>query len=433
MFIPALLIGGLLLMAGGGGKKRRRPTPAPGPNGGPGPREPTAEEAEAITFCEMEGGEATVMQTPDGTVYYVCTFPDGTAVEALAFHRGDAVPTCPTEMLWDPETQTCVLPSGVVCPEGSHWDETEGACVTIGTAWPPVPDDPNFEICMGSVLAAWSPFTLDNYNLAPAVAENVYLLMSQAVEEGWVGYETPEALADFGMVHVAPECDLPALRAYAQQYQAEFGMPPGAPEDLARVREVYDSLVALAEEVIAVTGNGSWDPYVEPDPTHGLGGQYQDDPGLKPDHGGINPICPPNYFYDALHEVCCPDGWHWNTDEQMCRPPGYSGLGFGGRGIESGYLGRGKKPQGDTKAHRVDMIRNGFAGGCSPCKDGYRVCCPPGGSCSLDSCRSLGSRVSKTGRGRGRSVMIAGDAVRHGYAGKCRSGRRGHCGVRPRS
>jgi putative hemolysin len=235
MFVPALLIGGLLLLAGGG-KKPRRPTSSPGPNGGPGPRQPTAEEAEAITFCEMEGGGAVLMEAPDGVSYFICQFPDGRMVEAGAFYRGDAAPECPSEMMWDPATGTCVLPPGPMdCPPGSHWDEAVGNCVIVGDPWTDPGTDP-----------------------------------------GWA------------------------------------------------------------------------------EPEHGLGAETNQDPGVEPDHSGDFPSCPNNYFYDALHDVCCPDGWYWNVDEQMCRPPGYGGLGR-----RRGFAG---KPQGNTKAHRVDMIRNGLAG-----------------------------------------------------------------------
>ncbi len=344
MFIPALLIGGLLLMAGGGGKKRRRPTPTPGPTPEPGPaREPTAEEAEAIMYCEMEGGEASVMETPDGESYFICIFPDGRMVEAGAFHRGEAFPECPVEMVYDPETETCVLAGEVPsCPEGSTWDEVEGACVIIGEAWPPSPDDPNFQMCMGGLLAAWARYTDVYYNLAPAVAQNTYQLMRQAAEEAWAGYSNYEALADFGMVHVVPQCDWYAMREYVKDYINEVGIGPGSPDDLERAEEVYESVVALAKEVIADVGVK--EPAFQP----------TSDPGLNPDQGGIYPKCPTSYFYDALHEVCCPEGFYWNVEDQLCRPLGYGG--------QRHIAGRHKKPQGDTKAHRVDMIRNGFAG-----------------------------------------------------------------------
>lgn len=344
MFIPALLIGSLLLMAGGAGKKRRRPTPEPLPV-----REPTPEEAEAITYCEMEGGTASVMQTPEGEMYFICSWPDGRMVEAAAYHRGEAVPECPVEMMYDPTTMTCVPIEGPVCPPGSEWSEVDGACVAIGAPWPPPVDDSNFEICMGAILAAWAPLAPDTYNLAPAVANNVFIMMLQALEEEWEGYNTPEVLADFGMVHVAPECDWVALQEYVKNYQDQVGMTPGTPEDMARLNEVYASVVSLAWDAFASAGNGglTWVP-TEPPPPIIPGVGPDPDAGLDPDVGGVFLNCPPNYFYDALHGVCCPDGFFWDVEDQMCRPSKHSRdpHGFAGR--------RG----------RADAIRHGYAGGC---------------------------------------------------------------------
>ena len=376
MLIPVILIGGLLVMAGGAPKKkRRRPTPEPPPV-----REPTPEEAEAITYCEMEGGTASAVQTPDGQTYFVCTWPDGQMAEVVGYHRGEISPACPIDMVYDVETQKCISTGGQVCPPGSTWSEAEGACVAIGDAWPPPADDPNFQLCMGAILAAWSPYTLNNYNLAPAVADNLFVLMSQVVEEDWEGYNTPEALADFGMVHIAPECDWVAMQEYVESYRDAVGMLTGAPEDMQRIEEVYASAMQLAHEVLASTVG----PDVGFDPTE----PKEPDVGINPDYGGIFPKCPPNYFYDALHGVCCPDGFFWNVEDQMCRPLGYGG--FAGR-----------------KA-RSDAIRHGYAG---------QVAHP-----------------SWTGRPGIDPVMYeprSVDAIRHGYAGGC-GGRRGHCGVRSR-
>ncbi len=352
MFIPALLLGGLILMAGGGGKKRRRPTPTPN---GEEPdeaivREPTAEEAEALTFCEMEGGTGLAMETPEGVTYFVCSWPDGRMVEAGAYFRGEAVPECPVNMLYDTEAGTCVpAPEDVDdngCPAGFQWDEAAGNCVSIGEAWPPHPDDPNFQICMGSLLGAWAPWTDVHYNLSPAVAENAYLIMRNAVEEGWGGYTTVESLADLGMVHVAPQCDWVALRNYVIAYKEQVGMPPGNPDDVEAADAVYVSVLLLAERAVA-------------DADIPAGGFDQEgDPGLNAvPTGDVFPECPPNYFYDALHDVCCPDGFFWDVEDQMCRPfdMGYGGIrgdagnlaGYGG--LPSGYGGAGGKPAPGSK------------------------------------------------------------------------------------
>lgn len=317
MLIPALLIGGLLLMAGGGGAKGKRRTPTPGPT-----PTPTAEEAQAIVFCESEGGSTASMEDAAGNIHFVCTFPNGRMVDAMAYYHGEASPECPIEMVFDPQTQTCV-PAGEI----------------------ELPVDPNYEICLGALLAAWVP--TENYlNIPIEVAVNVYAIMFEGAKDEWAPYHTPEALADFGMTYVVPECDWIALREYTRQYMLESGgVLPGAPEDIQKGNEVYESVFTIAKKALA---DASIDFDVQPAPPTP---DIHQQPGPPPPKPKIQKKCPPNYFYDALHDVCCPDGFFWHVGDQMCRPEGYSGR-------------RRKRPQGNTKAHRVDMIRNGFAGGC---------------------------------------------------------------------
>lgn len=323
MFIPVLVLGGLLLMAGGAAGKKHRPSPTPTP-------QPSPEEAEAITFCQAHGGTVSVMEDAQGSSFFMCSFPDGRMVEAEAFARGEAEPTCPLEMMYDPTTERCV-PIDQTGPQ-------------------PEPGDPNFEICMGAILAAWAPYTEEHYNLAPAVADNVYLVMRNAAEEAWAHYKHPEALADLGMTYVVPECDFIEFSAYIGDYEDQHGISPAPDEDMDRADEVYASVLAIAEEAME-------DAEIPPDFHQGESQNQLDDQGIEPDQGGISPRCPPNYFYDALHDVCCPDGFYWNVEDQTCRPMGFGGL------------------------HNISALRQAVSGG---------------------------------------------------YAGGC-GGRRGHCGVRPRS
>jgi putative hemolysin len=317
MLIPVLVVGGLLLMAGGAGAKGKRRAPTPGPT-----PTPTTEEAEAIIFCESEGGATAPMEDANGNVYFICTFGDGRMVDAMAYYRGEAAPSCPVEMTFDPETQTCVLTGAPIEP----------------------PVDPNFEVCMGALLEAWIPLTA-HLNIPLAVATNLYTIMRMAAEDEWAPYTTPEALADFGMVHVVPECDWLALRQYVREYTLEYGVVPGHPDDVQKGTEVYTSVLQIAQQALKDASIGFDVHPAPPKP------DIHQQPGPQPPKPNIQKKCPPNYFYDALHDVCCPDGFFWHVGDQMCRPEGYGG--------------RRKRSQGNTKAHRVDLIRNGFAGGCA--------------------------------------------------------------------
>jgi putative hemolysin len=49
-------------------------------------------DAEAITFCEMEGG---TVEPRHGGFTLMCVFPDGREVDARAFFSGEAVPAFP--------------------------------------------------------------------------------------------------------------------------------------------------------------------------------------------------------------------------------------------------------------------------------------------------------------------------------------------------
>lgn len=219
MFIPALIVGGLLLFAVGATTKRRTGRPA-------SVRAPTEQEAVAIGFCAEHGGMAVPMETDTGDVFFVCQFPDGRVAEVVEFMEG-VEPVCPLNMLVDPETGACI-PS----TEGPSVDDILG--------------DPEFQICTSTLVDAWREPEPGSYNLDAAVAANIRVIFETLLEDEPL---TPDDLFLVGMTHVSPECDFGAYDALFG-YMVEAGAIP--PDVQAAVTDIVTSVASIVNEFVAV-------------------------------------------------------------------------------------------------------------------------------------------------------------------------------------
>lgn len=203
-----------------------------------------------------------------------------------------------------------------VCPAGLQYSNIRGECVfgsATGVAGEvaATEEDVKLDACF---VALAEQYYHNTYTISIEDQAMMETEMMDMYSAAWAKYRTPAALADSLMHKLLPVCEWSAMKARAKTWSG--GDTASFSPTYAKVLAMYQIIADMANRVISVGTSGSGAP----------------EPGLSPDSVPVSDLCPPNYFYDALHEVCCPDGYYFDVQANTCRPDT-------GSAIAGGYAG----------------------------------------------------------------------------------------------
>lgn len=374
-------------------------------------------------FCEQQGAEVHSLEGLDGQMHEMCVWPDGRMAEIWPFYRGEVTPRCPDKMVWDVDNEVCIpveddaeQPDRVP-PSSPPAMHPQVVAVECGVTW------------LDDSYAAAQPYMID-----PITEANIRAVQTSILEEeGTEGISPGElTLIAASMIDGEANCDW-------DLFADAFGgvLPYG---DLANSGALVQ-VSAPAEIVwraLAEISREQWQHHLlpeiptEPAPTPWPAVPASPVPGQGP-YVPSGELCPTGYFYDALHEVCCPDGFHWSVSEQTCRPGWWgSGRAIAGRRHMRRHRAQRDNPWGVFRGNR--RINAGYSGRATT----KRTVVTPKGTtraprsthgCAKVYCSQMNEKrqcVAWVGEGCAAQGKRKGKRKRlvppKGYAGMCRSG-----------